>query len=245
MAVPNTHTFTLRNITQEVFGDTAVGRSLRAAFATSDPARFDVAYGDKIEPNTMAEFRNYNSRVRAWRGIAPYCIQAIETHSVGDHWGGGVVAYILQSGDLGYDANVQHGIIADEWDLDSDSAGLPWWNGSNITTGATGTAIGTGGTNTAAIIAAQGIGATLYGQYAAYYCEYSTSNSYTDWVLPSINELAAVRTNKNLIGNFNNGYYHNSTEISTSVINVLNFANEGLLGASKEGLFHVRAIRYF
>jgi len=64
--------------------------------------------------------------------------------AIGDSYGGGIVAYILQSGDPYYDVNVQHGLIAATAD---QSTGIQWYNGSNVSTGATATAIATGQAN--------------------------------------------------------------------------------------------------
>lgn len=69
-----------------------------------------------------------------------------------------------------------------------------WNNGSNISTGATATAIGTGEANTNAIVASQGSGT-----YAAWECAALNLNSYTDWYLPSIDELGEMYANRSAI----------------------------------------------
>jgi uncharacterized repeat protein (TIGR02543 family) len=82
--------------------------------------------------------------------------------AVGDSYGGGIVAYILQPGEsngvYNYDENVQHGLIAA---TDDQSEGIQWYNGSYTTTGAIGTALGTGSGNTTTIIGSQGATATF------------------------------------------------------------------------------------
>jgi transcription elongation factor Elf1 len=64
---------------------------------------------------------------------------------IGDAYQGGKVAYILLLGDPGYDANTQHGLIAATSNQD---IGIKWYNVTNTPTYATGTAIGTGLSNT-------------------------------------------------------------------------------------------------
>jgi len=124
---------------------------------------------------------------------------------VGDIYGGGIVYYILQQGDNGYDPNVQHGLIAPFNSINRLSTNpLPPIVESQIgkfaatVSGATYNGTLLGKNNTDAIIANQG----STGTYAALYCRNYTNpttktfNSvtytfsvYTDWYMPSIIEI--------------------------------------------------------
>ena len=113
--------------------------------------------------------------------------------SVGDFYQGGVVFYIFVDGDTGYVAGETHGLIAAVQD---QSSAIRWYNGFNATTGATGTAIGTGSANTDAIINVQGPTET---SYAAGLARAYTGGGHTDWFLPSKDELNKMYLNKNII----------------------------------------------
>ena len=160
--------------------------------------------------------------------------------SIGDVYQGGKVAYILQAGDPGYDATIQKGIIAASSD---QGTGIGWYNGSDASsTGATGTAIGTGSANTTAIITIQDGTPT---SYAAGLARAHNGGGYTDWYLPSKDELNKLYLNRTAIGGFANDYYWSSTEISNTLAILKNFGfgNQENLGKSYPA--YVRAIRAF
>jgi hypothetical protein len=157
---------------------------------------------------------------------------------IGDSYGGGIVAYILQSGDDDYDPNEQHGLIAATGD---QSTGIQWYNGSYEVTGATGTAIGTGQANTTAIVTKQGAGS-----YAAQLCDDLIVDVYNDWFLPSKDELDKLYSNKDAIDGFADEYYWSSSEYHANFAWIQDF-DDGFqyFNYYRHNAFNVRAVRAF
>ena len=159
------------------------------------------------------------------------------TIAVGDDYQGGKIAYILQAGDLGYDANVSHGLIAAVSDL-----GQATWGCTGTTiSGADDGNIGTGAQNTLDIMngcGTAGIAARLCGDLVL--------GGYSDWYLPSSLELNMLYLNKVAIGGFSNDGYWSSTEYGSNQAWFIPFGFEVTnYFASKNLPFSVRAVRAF
>jgi len=128
------------------------------------------------------------------------------TPGVGSSYGGGIVAYIFVLGDPGYVSGEVHGLIAASSD---QSTGIRWHNGTDINiTSANATALGTGLANTNAIISAQGATAT---NYAAGLARAYNGGGYSDWYLPSKDELEKLYLNRLIIGGFSSDKYWSSS----------------------------------
>ncbi|MFA5175558.1 MAG: LamG-like jellyroll fold domain-containing protein [Patescibacteria group bacterium] len=158
--------------------------------------------------------------------------------AVGDSYQGGVVAYILAEGDTGYDANTQHGLIA----MASDqSVGTAW---SNVVDQLAGTsdAIGTGQANTTAIVGQAG-----HTTSAAKLCDDLISGGYSDWYLPSRNELNKLYLNRVAIGGFSLTSWYWSSSESNAYQSWDRYFDSDLEYADDKGYGggHVRAVRSF
>ena len=159
--------------------------------------------------------------------------------SIGDSYQGGKVVYILQSGDPGYDPTTQHGIIAANSD---QSAGI-WWS-NNTASGATGTEIGSGFANTMKIISTLA-GGTIT-DYAAGIARTYKGGGYSDWYLPSIDELEKLYQYRASISGFSDGFYWSSTEsVNGNAYNIDFFNGQKNNSIVNLGNCHVRAIRSF
>lgn len=125
----------------------------------------------------------------------------------------------------------------------ADQSNSAWSNITGTLIGTTGTAIGTGKTNTAAIIGQSGHTAS-----AALVCENYSIGGYTDWFLPSQDEMNAMYTNLAAygVGGFTTLYYWNSSETGDrSYAFTQLFSNGNQPSYLKAAIHRVRAIRAF
>ena len=153
---------------------------------------------------------------------------------IGQSYQGGIVAYVRQPGEFDYDANVPHGLIV----APSHQGQAPWGCSGTLISGADG--IWNGNFNTEDIM----YGCNTPG-IAARLCGDLVLGGYSDWFLPSQNQLNQLCINKDAIGGFAGLSYWSSTEYDANVALRQDFGAEVQFTNNKSQSYYVRAVRAF
>jgi hypothetical protein len=176
----------------------------------------------ELNPNTT-----YTRYVWAYNncGISPVAtLNQTLSFYIGQSYRGGIIFYI--------DGTGLNGLIA----ATSNQVAAEW--GCHGTLIGTSTEIGTGQANTTAIVN----GCSQAG-IAARICNDLELNGYSDWFLPSQDELNQMYLQKTVIGGFSYTMYSSSSEYDASDVWIQHFGNGGMWIGSRVSPHDVRAVR--
>ncbi|MBI5540191.1 MAG: DUF1566 domain-containing protein [Bacteroidia bacterium] len=165
---------------------------------------------------------------------------------IGKEFQGGKIAYFFQPGDPGYIAGQNHGLIVATENIYIPIQGNPGlflftWHGLAYLDIITSYELGTGLTNTNTIVSTLG----LSGNYAAKVCYSLVLNGYSDWYLPSRDELYILYKNKNTINSDLRFDCWSSTQKDSIYAWKINFETGKFASWSAHTELCVRAIRNF
>lgn len=160
------------------------------------------------------------------------------TLQVGDRYAGGWIGAFFRAGDPGFVPNEAHGLIVDTLDL-----GTFHWGCSTTVIGSTTTGIGSGLKNTEAIISK-----CSYTLGAAYQCAALERNGFSDWFLPSLDELGLLYFNRQSIGMAATNYWSSSDLSNVLYAWFIDFNSKIIKNNTEHKqkfTLSVRAVRYF
>jgi hypothetical protein len=212
----------------------------------------DMAYWDGTDWVVIDATDNDGATLQMFGGVPQWVGGTAPPPEVGEYYEGGVVFYLADPADgpvdLDGDGEYDSGLICSI----TEQGKKQWYNGSLVVTGATRKSIGKGGLNTIDIIGVQGASLS---DYAAGLATQHDGGGYSDWFLPSKDELKRMFVKKDEInaGSLANGgdtlditvFYWSSTEKAYS--SALAYKSDGNVfnTVGKQVPYNVRAIRAF
>jgi hypothetical protein len=199
-----------------------------------------------MSPNTMSKFTTYYVRAIRAFGNPPLSVQErLATETPKQIFDSGIPIDSLYGktyqGGLIFSFNPVDGTGLVAAPTDEDSI-YQWGCNAQLMTGADGLIIGTGNQNTIDIETE-----CLTANTAADVCANLVLDSYSDWFLPSKDELYAIYTNLKLngLGNLTTSEYWSSSEFGLSTAWLVGFASGSQYSYDKGNTFKVRAVRAF
>jgi hypothetical protein len=214
-------------------------------FGSSVPGEADpaIAHGVRAEIASLIKGTEYHYRVKAVNSAGTTYsghMTFTPAFGIGEAYGGGFIIYLDESG--------EHGLIAAETD---QTDGIIWDNSPNCKkTNVSSISIGTGQSNTTRLVSVLGLGS-----YPARICDELVLKGYSDWFLPSLEELDCMQKALSVFDreyNLNGIYYWTSSEApdiegtgscSAWVQNI--FTGEKRSWAKNDATPFVRAVRAF
>ena len=175
-----------------------------------------------------------NSAGTSYGPVVSFTTASPPPPAAGDNYGGGKIFYIFQPGDSGYVAGETHGLIA----ATSDTQGYRVFGCRGWPSG-TSTTLGTGTANTTTLL---GCSET---NFAAKLARAVRDGGYTDWSLPSKDELNKLYLNRNSVGNFIDVNYWSSSESNAWYAWYQSFSDGSQNQDDKNAQKGIRAIRTF
>jgi hypothetical protein len=201
--------------------------SQSTATAGSGGYNFALVFGNSTWDTALRYVRAY---ARTSLGVTYSNEKSFKPYSIGSVYAGGII--------LDLDSSGESGIVCAAADL-----GLYAWGCPGSLVPGTSTSLGSGSANTDSIVlscATRPIAASVSSGLVA--------NEYTDWYLPSRDEMQLIYNRLHLQGRggFGSGWYWTSSQSSSSTAWALNFGTGALSGSASKSLSGmVRPVRTF
>jgi len=186
-----------------------------------------------LVPNTQYYVRSYatNSEGTGYGNELVFTTLPAQTYHIGQSYAGGIIFYIDDTG--------LHGLIA----ATTNQSDAAQWGCSNTTMGGTSTGIGSGQANTTRIV-----NGCSTDSIAARICDDLFMNGYSDWYLPSKDELNLMNLQQEVISGLTSGFYWSSSESmynASLLAHLQAFSSGDQSTGRKYDKYCVRAVRSF
>jgi hypothetical protein len=188
---------------------------------------FALVFGNSTWDTAVRYVRAY---ARTSLGVTYSNEKAFKPYSIGSAYAGGII--------LDLDSSGESGIVCASADV-----GLYAWGCSGSLVPGTSTSLGSGSANTDSILIS-----CVTRPIAASVCSGLVAYEYSDWYLPSRDEMQLIYNRLHLQGRggFGSGWYWTSSQSGSSTAWALNFGTGALSGSASKGLSGmVRPVRTF
>lgn len=228
---------TARGVCWSTSPNPVVGTSNQTSDGTGTGVFTSAITGLAISTTYYVRAYATNSAGTGYGNQVMFTTTAVVLANIGDQRDGGIVVYILKSGDPGYVQGTQKGLIG--YAL---TESYVWASPTRIVAG-TSALIGTGNDNTTAIY---NIITTSQTSYAARLCYDLVLGGKDDWYLPSANELVAIAPNGTLLdSDANFGGWWSSTQVSNVNASAVSFSTGVVAPFNQVNKLRVLAVRSF